>query len=41
VIGTRLRQAAGFAVLAVLVVLGVRLIPIYLHNQELQRSWKM
>jgi uncharacterized protein DUF4845 len=37
VIGTRLRQAAGFAVLAVLVVLGIKLIPIYLHDQELQR----
>ena len=34
---SRWRQAAGLAVLAVLIVLGVRLIPIYLHNQELQR----
>jgi hypothetical protein len=37
VIATRLRQAAGVAVLVVLVVLGVRLIPIYIHNQELQQ----
>jgi Domain of unknown function (DUF4845) len=37
VIATRLRQAAGVAVLAVLVILGVRLIPIYLHNRELQQ----
>jgi hypothetical protein len=37
VIATRLRQAAGVAVLVVLVVLGVRLIPIYVHNQELQQ----
>ena len=36
-IGARLRQAAGVAVLAVLAILGVRLIPIYLHNQELQQ----
>lgn len=36
-IATRLRQAAGVAVLAVLVVLGVRLVPIYIHNQELQQ----
>ena len=36
-IATRLRQAAGVAVLVVLVVLGVRLIPIYIHNQELQQ----
>jgi hypothetical protein len=36
VIATRLRQVAGLAVLGVLVVLGIRLIPIYLHNQELQ-----
>ncbi len=36
-IATRLRQAAGVAVLVVLVVLGVRLIPIYVHNQELQQ----
>ena len=35
--GSRLRQAAGFAVLAILVFLAVRLTPIYLHNQELQR----
>jgi len=37
VIATRLRQAAGVAVLAILVFLGVRLIPIYLHDRELQR----
>jgi len=37
VIATRLRQAAGVAVLAILVFLAVRLVPIYLHNQELQR----
>ena len=36
-IATRLRQAAGVAVLAVLVILGIRLIPIYLHDQELQQ----
>ena len=36
VIASRLRQAAGVAVLAILVFLGVRLIPIYFHNQELQ-----
>ena len=36
-IATRLRQAAGVAVLAILVFLGVRLIPIYFHNQELQQ----
>ncbi|MGA2740018.1 MAG: hypothetical protein ABSG65_21590 [Bryobacteraceae bacterium] len=35
--GSRLRLAAGVAVLAVLVFLGIRLIPIYLHNQELQQ----
>ena len=34
---SRLRQAAGLAVLAILVFLGVRLIPIYFHNQELQQ----
>lgn len=34
---SRLRQAAGVAVLAILVFLGIRLIPIYLHNQELQQ----
>ncbi|HTT66342.1 MAG TPA: DUF4845 domain-containing protein [Bryobacteraceae bacterium] len=34
---SRLRQAAGIAVLAVLVILGARLIPIYIHNQELQQ----
>ncbi|HLY18527.1 MAG TPA: hypothetical protein VKR61_14950 [Bryobacteraceae bacterium] len=34
---SRWRQAAGLAVLAILAVLGVRLIPIYFHNQELQR----
>jgi len=37
VTASRLRQAAGVAVLAVLVFLGIRLIPIYLHNQELQQ----
>ena len=36
-IATRLRQAAGVAVLAILAVLGLRLIPIYLHNRELQQ----
>ncbi|HVN06188.1 MAG TPA: hypothetical protein VMT86_17320 [Bryobacteraceae bacterium] len=36
-IATRLRQAAGIAVLAILVFLGVRLIPVYFHNQELQQ----
>ena len=36
-IATRLRLAAGVAVLAILVVLGVRLIPIYLRNRELQQ----
>ena len=34
---SRWRQAAGFAVLAILALLAVRLTPIYLHNQELQR----
>jgi hypothetical protein len=34
---SRLRQAAGVAVLAILVFLGVRLIPIYIHNQQLQQ----
>ena len=34
---SHLRQAAGLAVLAVLAILGIRLIPIYLHNQELQQ----
>jgi hypothetical protein len=37
VIALRLRQAAGIAVLAILVFLAVRLIPIYIHNQELQQ----
>jgi hypothetical protein len=37
VIATRLRQIAGAAVLAILVILGVRLIPIYIHSQELQQ----
>jgi len=37
VIGVRVRQAAGIAVLAVLAFLGARLIPIYVHDQELQR----
>jgi len=37
VIFSRLRQAAGVAVLAIMVFLGVRLIPIYYHNQELQQ----
>lgn len=36
-IATRLRQAAGVAVLAILLFLGIRLIPIYYHNQELQQ----
>ena len=36
-IATRLRQAAGVAVLAILAILGVRLIPIYVRNQELQQ----
>jgi hypothetical protein len=31
------RVAAAVAVLAILVVLGVRLIPIYIHNAELQQ----
>lgn len=35
--GSRWRQAAGVAVLAILVFLGIRLVPIYLHNQELQQ----
>ena len=34
---SRLRQAAGVAVLAILAFLGARLIPIYVHNQELQQ----
>ena len=34
---SRLRQAAGIAVLAVLLFLGIRLIPIYFHNQQLQQ----
>jgi len=37
VIATRLRQAAGVAILAILLLLGARLIPIYIHNQELQQ----
>jgi len=37
VIANRLRQLAGILVLAVLVILGVKLLPIYLHNQELQQ----
>jgi hypothetical protein len=37
VIANRLRQAAGVAVLAILAFLGIRLIPIYYHNQELQQ----
>jgi predicted lipid carrier protein YhbT len=37
VTNSRWRQAAGVAVLAILILLGVRLIPIYLHNQELQQ----
>ena len=36
-ISARLRQAAGVLVLAILVYLGVKLVPIYLHDQELQR----
>lgn len=36
-IASRLRQAAGVAVLAILAFLGIRLIPIYVHNQELQQ----
>ncbi len=36
-IARRLRQAAGVAVLAILAILGARLIPIYIHNQELQQ----
>ena len=34
---TRVRQAAGLVVLAILIFLGVRLIPIYVHDQQLQR----
>ncbi len=34
---SRWRQAAGVAVLAILVILAVRLLPIYLHNQQLQQ----
>jgi len=34
---SRWRQAAALAVLAILIILGVRLIPIYVHNQELQQ----
>jgi len=34
---SRWRQAAGIAVLAILAFLGIRLIPIYIHNQELQQ----
>jgi hypothetical protein len=37
VIASRLRQAAGVAVLAILALLGARLTPIYYHNQELQQ----
>jgi hypothetical protein len=37
VTSSRWRQAAGVAVLAILILLGVRLIPIYFHNQELQQ----
>jgi len=37
VIAVRLRQGAGVAVLAVLAFLGIRLIPIYLHDRELQQ----
>jgi len=37
VIALRLRQAAGVAVLVILAFLGARLIPIYLHNRELQQ----
>jgi len=33
---SRWRQAAGLAVLAILMILGARLTPIYLHNRELQ-----
>jgi len=33
---SRWRQAAGLAVLAILIILGARLTPIYLHNRELQ-----
>lgn len=35
--GSRWRQAAGVAVLAILAFLGIRLGPIYFHNQELQQ----
>lgn len=34
---SRWRQAAGVAVLVILLFLGARLGPIYLHNQELQQ----
>ena len=34
---SRWRQAAGLAVILVLIFLAVRLLPIYLHNQELQQ----
>jgi uncharacterized membrane protein len=34
---SRWRQAAGLAVLAILLILAVRLTPIYLHNRELQQ----
>lgn len=34
---SRWRQAAGIAVLAILAILGVKLIPIYFHNRELQQ----
>jgi len=34
---SRLRQAAALAVMAILVFLGVRLTPIYMHNRELQQ----
>lgn len=34
---SRWRQAAGLAVLAILVFLGIRLTPIYFHNRELQQ----
>ena len=33
----RLRQAAGILVLAIMAFLGIRLIPIYLHNLQLQQ----
>ena len=35
--GSRWRQAAGIAVLAVLAFLAIRLGPIYFHNQQLQQ----